>query len=81
MDAFSRDFHDMDMKKMAQMASSKEAKQLFAMLGGQNNPALRSAMEQAAAGDMTQAKNILQNFASNPEIMKLLQQMTGEYHG
>lgn len=81
MDAFSRDFHDMDMEKMAQLANSKEAKQLFSLLGGQNNPALRSAMEQANAGNMDQAKNILQNLASNPEIMKLLRQMAGDYHG
>jgi hypothetical protein len=81
MDAFSGDFHDVDMEKMAQLANSKQARQLFSLLGGQNNPQLRAAMEHAATGDMTQAKNILQNMASDPQIMTLLQQMMGDRHG
>lgn len=81
MDAISKDFHGFDIVKMATLANSKEAQQLFAMLGGQQNPQLRTAVEQAVAGDMTQAKNIIQSLSSDPKIRQLLQQMAGDYHG
>lgn len=81
MDGFSNDFHDFDMQKALRLAQTDAAKQLFAMLQASSNSNLQSAMNQAAAGDMTQAKLILRQLMENPQTNELMQQLMGEANG
>lgn len=81
MDTFSNDFHNLDMRQAMRLAQTDTAKQLFAMLQAGNDPHLRSAMQKAAAGDMTQVQGILQQLMENEQTRPLLQQLMGNANG
>lgn len=81
MEKFSDDFRDFDMQQAMKLAHSDAAKQLFAMLQSSSNDALQSAMTQAAAGDMTQAQQLLQQLMANDRARALLQQLRGDADG
>lgn len=59
------------------LISSPAGQQLMALLQQSDDPGLRKAMEQAARGDFTQAKQSLSAVAASEEVRKLLKQMGG----
>lgn len=81
MDDISKEFRDLDTTQLAQLAQSAAARQLFAMLGGSDNPQLQSAVNSAAAGDLSQAQLILQQLMKDPQASALLRQLMGGIHG
>ena len=62
-------------------AQSPAGQQLLALLQSTDNSALRQAMEQASAGDLTKARDILTPLLSSPEVRKLMQQFGGSRDG
>lgn len=66
---------NMDMKEIMRMAVSPAGQQLIQMLRNNPDPALRSAMDQAAAGNYYEAQKVLSRFLSTPEAQSLLRQL------
>jgi thioredoxin-like negative regulator of GroEL len=56
-------------------AGTPEGQQLLRILQQNGGDALQKAMEKAAAGDMTQAKQTLSALLQNEEAQKLLKQL------
>ena len=81
MDNISKDFQNIDMQHLAKLAQSDTAKQLMSMVGSSNDPKVRSAMDHAAAGDMTEAKQLIQKLIEDPKARALLEMLTGGNHG
>lgn len=81
MEHYSDDFRDFDMQQAMALAQTDAAKQLFAMLQDSHSPQLQSAMTQAAAGDMTEARKMLQELMSAEPTRSLLQQLMGNGNG
>ena len=77
----SGDFPSMDMQQAMKLAQSDTAKQLYAMLQSSNGDQLQSAMEQAASGNMTQAKALLGQLMADPKARELLRQLQGDANG
>lgn len=75
------DFHSEDIQQAMRLAQTDTAKQLLARLRASNGEQLQSAMNQAAAGDMTQAKVLLEQIMSDPQAQALLRQLKGDSHG
>ena len=61
--------------KLAQSPAGQQLIKLLQETGGND---LQSAIEKAAAGDYTQAKQALNTLMRNPEARKLLKQMGGK---
>lgn len=59
------------------LAQSPSGQQLIKLLQEQGGNDLQSAMEKAAAGDYSQAKQAIQALMRNPEAQKLFKQMGG----
>lgn len=59
------------------LAQSPAGQQLIGLLQQTGGNDLQSAMEKAAAGDYSQAKQAIQALMQNPEAQKLLKQMGG----
>ena len=57
------------------IANAPEAAQLKALLQQQNAKGLRRAMEQAAQGDLSGARNTINAFLATPEAKELLEQL------
>lgn len=66
-----------DTESAMRLAGTPAGQQLLSLLQQANPAALQSAMTQAAAGDMTEARNILQPLLASEEIQKLLKQLGG----
>lgn len=81
MDNISKDFQNIDMHQVAKLAQSDAAKQLMSMVGSSNDPKVRSAMDHAAAGDMAEAKQLIQTLMEDPKARALLQMLTGGSNG
>lgn len=62
-------------KEAKRIANSPEAAQLKALLRQQNAQGLRRAMEQAAQGDLSGAKDTINAFLATPEAQDLLEQL------
>ena len=77
MDQYSENLSKADIQKAMQLAQTDAAKQLFAMLKANNSDQLNDAMNQAAAGDMTGARNALQQLLSSEQAQQLLRQLQG----
>ena len=67
-----------DMQKAMKLAQTDAAKQLLSMLQAQSGPQLQEAMAQAAAGNLGQAKDILQQLIQNDQARQLLQKLQEE---
>lgn len=78
MEKKTENFGGMDMQKAMQLAQTDAAKQLLAMLQAQSGQQLQDAMTQAAAGNLGQAKDILQQLLQNDQAKQLLQQLQEE---
>lgn len=81
MEKNSENFHNLDMERAMKLAQTDAAQQLFAMLRQNSGDQLQSAMSQAAAGNMTQAKDILQQLMASDQAQQLLRKLQGDSHG
>ena len=70
---------DNSFQEAMRMAQSPAGQQLIQMLQQNGSNELQQAMEKAAAGDYTQAKEILSALMHDPEAIKLLQQLGGNH--
>ena len=68
---------DFSMQEALRLAKSPAGQQLLAMLQRNDKGQLKQAMNQAATGDYTQAKETLSTLLSSPEAKKLLEQLGG----
>ena len=68
-------FDEQDLRKAMAMANTPAGQQLLALLRQTGGTAMQQAMEKAAAGDLTQAREALSTFLNNPEAKKLLKQL------
>ena len=66
---------DFSVQEALRLAKSPAGQQLLAMLRQTDGDALQQVMQQAAAGDYTQAKTTISQLLSTPEAQKLLEQL------
>ena len=66
---------DLDMRRAMELAGTPAGQQLLALLQKQGGPELRQAMDQAASGNYTAAKQALSALMASPEVRKLLEQL------
>ena len=66
---------DFSAEQMKKIAESDAGKQLFAFLQQSEGERLKSAMDLAAAGDYTQAKDLLSGLVRSPQAAALLKQL------
>ena len=69
------------MQDALRMAQSDAGQQLFALLKAQNGDTLNRAMDQAAAGDYTQARQTLSDILASPQVQAMLKQMRRQNNG
>lgn len=81
MEKFGSDFSGFDMQQAMKLAQSDAAKELFSMLQSANSQQLQSAMDQAATGNMNEAKDILQQLMANEQTRNLLQRIMEDANG
>lgn len=81
MDKKSGDFHDIDVSAAMKLAQSDAAKQLFALLQSADPGALQNAMDQAAAGNLTAARDMLSGMMEDDRAKGLLRQIQDGAHG
>lgn len=63
-------------RKLAQSPQGQQLAALLQQLGGTD---LQQAIEKAAAGDFTQAKQAIHAVMQDPQARKLLEQLGGDY--
>lgn len=68
---------DQAMKEAKRIAATPQGQKLFQMLQQQNSQEVQSLLQQAAAGDIEQAKQTLSALLNNPEARKLLESLGG----
>lgn len=78
MEKKTENFGAADMQKAMKLAQTDAAKQLLAMLQAQSGQQLQDAMAQAAAGNLGQAKDILQQLMQNDQAKQLLRKLQEE---
>lgn len=66
-----------DMAQLLRAAQSPEGQQLIRLLQESNPEALRSAVAQAASGNMTMAGRTLSPLLEDPQIKALLEKLGG----
>lgn len=66
---------DFSIQQAMQLAQSPAGQQLIALLRSSGGKEFQDAMAKAAAGDYTQAKNLISSMRSDPEMQKLLEQL------
>jgi hypothetical protein len=71
------DFTGESIQQAMKMAQSSAGQQLIKLLQANGGQELRIAMEQAAAGDYTNAQKAISCLMQNPEARKLLDQLGG----
>ena len=77
----NENFHNFSSKEIMQLANSDAGRQLIAYLQQQNGKQVNAAMEQAAAGDYSQAKRTVNELLSDPKTMQLLEQLRRSANG
>ena len=70
-----------DMQKAMQLAATPAGRELVAFLQSHNSQAMQNAMNKAAAGAYTSAKQALSSLLEDPEIRELLKQLEGAHGG
>lgn len=68
---------DFSMQDAVRAAQSEAGQQLLALLQKTDPQTLQRAMEQAAAGDLAQAKQSLEALMASPEAKKLMDRLGG----
>lgn len=66
---------DFSMQEAMRFVNSPAGQQLLALLKQSNDASLQKAMELAAKGDITQAKEALKGISQNPQVKQLLGKM------
>lgn len=66
---------DFSIQQAMQLAQSPAGQQLISLLRSSGGKEFQDAMAKAAAGDYTQAKNLISSMRSDPEMQKLLEQL------
>jgi len=72
---------DFSMQEAMQLAQSNAGKQLFAFLQNTQGDKLQNAMDQAAAGDLSQVKKTMEELMASPQAQALLQKLRGHGNG
>ena len=81
MKKFSDNFSEIDMQEAMKLAQSDAARQLFALLNSSNQAMVNTALTQAAAGNMDQARQTLQQLLATEQAQQLLRQLQGDSNG
>ena len=81
MKKFSDNFSEIDMQEAMKLAQSDAARQLFALLNCSNQAMVNTALTQAAAGNMDQARQTLQQLLATEQAQQLLRQLQGGSNG
>ena len=81
MKKFSDNFSEIDMQEAMKLAQSDAARQLFALLNSSNQAMVNTALSQAAAGNMDQARQTLQQLLATEQAQQLLRQLQGGSNG
>ena len=68
---------DFSMEDAVRFVNSPAGRQLMELLRRSEDPGLRQAMEQAARGDLEQAKRSLSSVAADQQVQQLLRKMGG----
>ena len=77
----SEDFYPNQMQQAMKLAQTDAARQLFALLRSADSTQLQKAMEQASAGNMDQARAMLDQLMADPQAQNLLRQLRGDGNG
>lgn len=72
---------DISPEQMKKLAESDAGKQLFALLQQTQADQLKVAMDRAAAGDYSMAKQALSSMMNSPQAMALLKQLRSKRDG
>lgn len=72
--------NNFSMEEAMRFVNSPAGRQLMAMLQQSNGKAVKSAMEQAAKGNMDEAKEAIKGMTLTEDMKKLLKQQGG-FHG
>lgn len=70
-----------DMAELRRLANTQAGQQLYRYLRKNNSQELKTAVEKAAAGDLSQAKQIAKALLSSPEAKTLLDQLGRQERG
>lgn len=81
MKKFSDNFSEIDMQEAMKLAQSDAARQLFALLNSSNQAMVNTALTQASAGNMDQARQTLQQLLATEQAQQLLRQLQGGSNG
>ena len=81
MKKFSDNFSEIDIQEAMKLAQSDAARQLFALLNSSNQAMVNTALTQAAAGNMDQARQTLQQLLATEQAQQLLRQLQGGSNG
>lgn len=69
------------LQEAMKLANSDAGQQLLALLRSQNSDALDAAMNNAASGDYSKAKEHLTEMLSSPQVRALLEQLRRNSNG
>lgn len=72
---------DFSMEQAMKMAQSDAGKELFALLKSTQGDRLRTAMDQAASGDMEQVKKTMEEIMASRQAQELFAKMRGDSNG
>lgn len=72
------EYSEQAIREAMRLAKTPAGQQLLNMLQQNSSEDLRRAMEKAAAGDMSQAKQAVSGMLKDPQVQKLLEQMGGK---
>lgn len=72
------EYNDQSIREAMRLAKTPAGQQLLNMLQQNNSEDLRRAMEKAAAGDLSQAKEAVSAMLKDPQVQQLLEQMGGK---
>ncbi len=75
MEKNNQKFQDFSIQQAMELAQSDAGKQLFALLQQTQGQKLKSAMDQAAAGDYTNAKETIQAMMASREAQELVKKL------
>ena len=67
--------NNLSIQEVMRLAGSPAGQQLIAMLQAQGGAAFQNAMSSAAAGDYTQAKQVIAAMLSDPKAQQLLKDL------
>ncbi len=75
MEKNNQNFQDFSIQQAMKLAQSDAGKQLFALLQQTQGQKLQNAMDQAAAGDYTNAKETIQSMMASREAQELMKKL------